>query len=158
MDKNAPTGNVLNDFINGCRKGMQMVLFNVTPNFIMAFALIEILEISGLMGLLTNVLNPVMGLFGLPGKTGICLVSTWLSFPGGIAALSAFIADGSLTGLQVATLVPMMYCISSQLQLTGRILGVTKVANKYYFPTYIIGFICSIAIGFLSRIVGSILF
>lgn len=149
MNKYAPTGNILNDFLNGCRKGMDMALFNQTPNFIMAFVLIQILNVSGLMALMANVLNPVMGVFGLPGEAGVCLVTAWLSIPGGMAAMAALGVEGVFTGLHMAILIPMMYSMGGQIQYTGRILSVVKTPTKYYFPIYIIGFITAIIMGLL---------
>jgi spore maturation protein SpmB len=151
MNKYAPTGNILNDFLNGCRKGMEMALFNQTPNFIMAFVLIQILNVTGIMTVLANVLNPVMGIFGVPGEAGVCLVTAWLSIPGGMAAMVALAAKGVFTGYHVAILIPMMYCMGGQIQYTGRILTVVKTPTKYYFPIYIIGFITAIAIGLIMR-------
>lgn len=155
MSKYAPTGNILDDFINGCRKGIDMALYNLTPNFIMAFVLIRILGITGVMDVLGNVLNPVMGIFGLPGQAGIVFVTAWLSIPGGMAAMVALAAEGVFTGLQVATLIPMMYLMGGQIQYTGRILNVVKTPTKYFFPIYIIGFLSSIIIGLLMRVIVS---
>jgi spore maturation protein SpmB len=151
MNKYAPTGNILNDFLNGCRKGMEMALFSQTPNFIMAFVLIQVLTVTGLKDLLGNVLNPAMGLFGLPGEAGIAFVTAWLSIPGGMAMMANMAATGVITGYQVAIMIPMMYCMGGQIQYTGRILTVVKTPPKYYFPIYIIGFITAIVIGLVMR-------
>lgn len=155
MNKYAPTGNILNDFLNGCKKGMEMALFNQTPNFIMAFILIQILNVTGIMNVLANVLNPAMGIFGLPGQAGVCFVTAWLSIPAGMAAMVALGSGGVFTGIHMAIMIPMMYLMGGQIQYTGRVLSVTKTSSKYYIPIYIIGFITAIIMGFMMRFIVS---
>lgn len=151
MNSTAPTGNIMTDFIAGARKGMQNALFNLTPNFVMAFLLIQILQITGLMTLIANILGPFMAIFGLPGQAGVILATGWLSCPGGIAALAAVAGKGTLTGYQVAQLVPMIYLFGGQIQYTGRLLGVMRVKSKYYLIMCLIGFITMIVIGLIMR-------
>ena len=50
------TGNVLTDFIAGCRQGVNTNFFVQIPNFIFAFVLIQILNVSGLMDLINTAL------------------------------------------------------------------------------------------------------
>ena len=81
------TGNVLTDFIAGCRQGVNTNFFVQIPNFIFAFVLIQILNVSGLMDLINTALAPVMGIFGLPGSAGAILATGWLSTSGAIGAM-----------------------------------------------------------------------
>ncbi|HHX74406.1 MAG TPA: hypothetical protein GX699_05830 [Firmicutes bacterium] len=156
MASYAPTGNILTDFLNGCKKGVDMAVYSQTPNFIMAFILIRVLNITGIMDIIANVLNPVMGLFGLPGQAGVCFVTAWLSIPGGVASMVALAGEGVFTGTHVAIMIPMLYLMGGQIQYTGRILTVVKTPTKYFFPIYVIGFLSSIITGLLMRIVVSI--
>jgi spore maturation protein SpmB len=149
------TGNIMNDFIDGGRRGIQNALFNLTPNFVMAFVLIQILTLTGLMTIITKILGPFMSIFGLPGEAGVCLATGWLSCPGGIASLASVARTGALTGHQVAQIVPMIYLFGGQIQYTGRLLGVMQIKGKYFPVIYIIGFISMIIVGLLMRIVVS---
>lgn len=153
MNFKDPTGNILTDFTEGAKKGIWMALFNLTPNFVMAFTLIQILNLTGCMDILSNVFSPLMGIFGLPGEAGVCLVTGWLSCPGGIATMCSLTESGVITGKAVAQLIPMIYLFGGQLQYTGRILSIIKMPGKYYFPTYIIGFLCMIIVGVIMRFV-----
>ncbi|MFZ7132382.1 MAG: nucleoside recognition domain-containing protein [Eubacteriales bacterium] len=154
----APKGNILDDFLNGGRKGFYNALFNQTPAFVMAFILIKVLNMSGLMAILGNVLSPIMGLFGLAGETGIVLITSWLSTPGAIAMMPALVEQGLLTGSQIAYFIPMCYAIGQQLQWLGRILAPIRCPSRYYAPIMIIGWILLPLIGWLGFALTSLLF
>lgn len=158
MSKYAPKGNILDDFFNGCIKGFIFVATAMAPAMIMAMAIVQVLNVTGLMSILTNVFKPFMGLFGLPGETGIALITGWLNTPSGLALCVDYYAKGIINGAQLAIMIPIMWACGSCLQMTGRVLGACQLNKKYYFPVYIISWICAIVIGLLGRVCNAIFF
>ena len=152
-----PKGNILTDFLNGARKGFYNALFNQTPAFIMAFIIIRVLNMSGLMDILKIVFDPVMGIFGLPGETGILIVTGWLSAPGAVAMMPDMVASGIIGGPEIVVLIPMIYAIGQQLQWIGRILAPIKTPSRWYGPIILIGWITFFFIGFTGRILNGIM-
>ena len=58
-----PCGEFMPDFLEGAKKGIYMALFTLGPALIMMYPVLKILEVTGLMDLLSVVLGPVMGLW-----------------------------------------------------------------------------------------------
>lgn len=56
---------VFDTFITGCKEGVKVV-FNIFPNLIALFLAINIIQISGLLGIITNLISPVTSILGIP--------------------------------------------------------------------------------------------
>ena len=69
--------NIIDYFIEGCRKGFNIGINNIIPNVMMAFIIIKILQVTNLLGYIGKIFGPIMGIFGLPGET-ITLGFQWL--------------------------------------------------------------------------------
>ena len=54
-------------FVKGAVQGWQIAVTSTIPNVLMAFVIIKILDHSGLLKLIGTALDPIMGIFGLPG-------------------------------------------------------------------------------------------
>ena len=147
-----PTGNMLNDFLNGVRKAVDVNLYTQIPNFCMAFALIQVLNVTGVMAIIGKLLGPVMAIFGLPGEGAAILAASWLSSSGGIGATVALIQEGTLNGLHAVILVPMIMAIGGQIQMMSRILAVAKTPQKYYPLIFGIGILNTAFAGLLMRL------
>ena len=59
--------NVLDLFVEGARKGFTIGTTSLLPNVIMAFVIIRILDVTGLLHLIGVAFQPIMGMWGLPG-------------------------------------------------------------------------------------------
>lgn len=147
-----PQGNMLNDFLNGVRRAVDINLYTQIPNFCMAFALIQALEVTGIMGLIGKLLGPIMAVFNLPGEAAAVLVASWLSSSGGVGATVAMIQAGALTGYHAVILIPMIMCIGGQIQMMSRILAVAQTPTKYYPVIFGIGVLNTIFAGLVMRI------
>lgn len=150
---NSTSGNVLTDFISGCKQGVNVNFFVQIPNFIFSFVLIQVLNISGLMDIINTVLTPVMGIFGLPGAAGAVLATGWLSTSGAVGSMVSMYESGIINATHIAILLPMCFMIGGQLQMLGRILAPAKVPSKYFPALFISGFIGAIFVGFLMNII-----
>lgn len=117
-------------FIEGARKGWNIATTSTIPNILMAFVIIEILKITGLLTLLGKLFHPLMMLFNLPGEAATVLLSSWMSMGGGIGIAISLLNDGILNGTHLAILVPAIYLMGSQVQYIGRILGVVGVRGS----------------------------
>ena len=56
---------------------------SLLPNVMMAFVIIRILDVTGLLQLIGVVFQPVMGLWGLPGEAATVLITALMSMGGG---------------------------------------------------------------------------
>ena len=86
---------ILDLFIDGARKGFTIGTTSLLPNVMMAFVIIRILDVTGLLQLIGVVFQPVMGLWGLPGEAATVLITALMSMGGGVGvAMSLLSYDG----------------------------------------------------------------
>ena len=119
-------------FVEGARNGFNIGINNVIPNVMMAFIIIHILKITGLLDILGTVFAPIMALVGLPGEAATVLMGSWLSMGGGIGVCVSLFSDGILNGTHIAILVPAIFLMGSQVQYAGRLLGTAEVNARHY--------------------------
>ncbi|MEF9943559.1 MAG: YjiG family protein [Burkholderiaceae bacterium] len=124
--------NVMDHFVDGARKGINIALTSTLPNVMMAFVIIQILKVSGLLGLIGVVFSPIMGLWGLPGESATVLAAAFMSMGGAVGVVAGLMSSNLLDGSQVTILIPAIYLMGSLIQYVGRILG-TAETNKHYW-------------------------
>ena len=111
-------------FVKGAVNGWNIMTHSTIPNVLMAFVLIKVLNVSGLLPIIGDVFSPIMMIFGLPGEAATVLIAGWMSIGGGVGVAAALI-DQSAIGVQdIAILCPAIVLMGSQLQYMGRCLGV----------------------------------
>ena len=118
-------------FVSGVKRGWGIATGSMLPNVLMAFILISVLKLTGILDLIGTVCGPVMKVFGLPGEALMVLLAAWLSMGGGVGVASSLFAAGSLSLHDIAVLAPAMYLMGSQVQYIGRLLGVVGTPGKY---------------------------
>ena len=118
-------------FVSGVMRGWGIATGSMLPNVLMAFILIYVLKLTGILDLIGTVCGPVMKVFGLPGEALMVLLAAWLSMGGGVGVASSLFAAGSLSLHDIAVLAPAMYLMGSQVQYIGRLLGVVGTPGKY---------------------------
>jgi spore maturation protein SpmB len=119
-------------FVDGARKGWNVGTSSILPNVLMAFALIQILRVTGLLTLLGKVFGPVMAVFGLPGEAITVLMSTWLSMGGGVGVAASLYTMNVLSPVQISILMPAIFLMGAQVQYMGRMLGTAGVQTRFY--------------------------
>ncbi|GAB7141250.1 YjiG family protein [Deferribacterales bacterium RsTz2092] len=119
-------------FVDGAKKGWAIVTSSTIPNVVMAFIIIQILNVSGLLKIIGKVFGPVMGLFGLPGEAFTVLLSGWLSMGGGCGVAAKLFSDGTLNTTHLVILLPAIFLMGSQVQYLGRALGTANIQGRYY--------------------------
>ena len=131
-EQEAQKKNIIDLFIDGCRKGYNTGISNMMPNVIMAFIIIKALNVTGLLKMMGVVFSPVMALWGLPGEAVTVLMSAFMSMGGGIGAAAGLLSSGTLTAKDATVLMPAIYLMGSMVQYLGRCLGTAEVKSKYY--------------------------
>lgn len=138
-------------FVDGAKTGWNAAITSMMPNVVMAFVLIHALKLSGGLDLISALFEPVMGIFNLPGATGIMLIGYWLSMGGGLGVASALYLGGMLTGYDLVVMAPACYIIGSNIQYHGRILAVIGTPGKYHMIMQINNFIAAFASIFIMK-------
>ena len=133
--------NILDLFIEGARRGFTIGTTSLLPNVIMAFVIIRILDVTGLLKIIGTICAPVMALWGLPGEAATVLVTAIMSMGGGVGVAASLYTSGILDPVQLTTLVPAIYLIGNPVQNIGRCLGIANVNTKHYPPILAICFI-----------------
>lgn len=123
-------------FLNGAKQGWNMGVNNLIPNIVMAFVIIEVLKITGILGLIGKYAGPVMAIWGLPGETLVVICTGILSQGGAIGMIVSLNSSGILSLTDVAVMTPGMMMVGGLVQYVGRCLG-TANANKKYWGWHI---------------------
>ena len=119
-------------FVDGARKGWNVGVNSILPNVLMAYVLIQILRVTGLLTTMGNVFGPVMAVFGLPVQAIAVLIGAWLSMGGGVGVAASLFASKVLTATHATILLPAIFLMGSQVQYMGRLLGTAGVQSRYY--------------------------
>lgn len=141
-------------FIAGVRKGLNIVLYSLLPNVLMAFVLTQILRLFGVMDFLGETCGGLMGFFGLPGEAITVLLATWLSCGAGVGVAASLASHGTLQPHDITILAPAFILMASQIQYMGRLLGVADVPKKYW-PVLMLN---SVLMAFIGMILMRIVF
>ena len=140
-------------FVSGVKRGWGIATGSMLPNVLMAFILIYVLKLTGILDLIGTVCGPVMKIFGLPGEALMVLLAAWLSMGGGVGVASSLFAAGTLSLHDIAVLAPAMYLMGSQVQYIGRLLGVTGVPGKHIPVMVLISIINALLALFVMQII-----
>lgn len=132
MEKKAKRGNFIDAFIGGARNGFNIGINSMVPNIIFGFAVIAILNLTGLMDIIGKVFAPIMGIFGLPGAAAAAIMAIFVSMGGAAGVIAGLFTAGQLNEAQVAILLPALLLAGAQLQFMGRMLGTAELKTKYY--------------------------
>ncbi len=140
-------------FVSGVKRGWGIATGSMLPNVLMAFILIYVLKLTGILDLIGTVCGPVMKVFGLPGEALMVLLAAWLSMGGGVGVASSLFAAGSLSLHDIAVIAPAMYLMGSQVQYIGRLLGVVGTPGKYIPVMVLISIINALLALFVMQII-----
>ena len=144
---------IVDIFVDGARKGWNIAVASIVPNVIMAFAVIQVLKITGLLQLLGNVFAPVMAIFGLPGEAAMVLLAAWIANGGGVGVAASLFTAGTLNDAHVTILLPAIFLMGAQLQFMGRCLGTIGVQSGLYAAYFSISVINAMGAMLLTRLI-----
>jgi spore maturation protein SpmB len=143
---------LLDLFVDGARKGWTVGINSILPNLVMAFALMQILTITGAMKLIGSVFGPMMGIFGLPGEAVTVLLTSWLSMAGGVGVAASLFSQSLLNNTHVSILMPAIYLMGAQVQYMGRLLGVSETPKRWWPILFANSIICALISMVIMRI------
>lgn len=123
---------VFENFIIGARKGWGIFTKSMLPSILMAYVLIQILNVTGLMDLVGKIFTPVMRLLGLPGIAIVALISGFFSKGGGCATAALLYTEGSITEVHATMLLPAIILFGGLLGQWVRIVVLAGVPAKRY--------------------------
>lgn len=147
------SNNPFDIFIAGTKKGLNIGLYSLLPNVLMAFVLTYMLQLFGVMAFLGEHCGGIMGVFGLPGEALSVLLATWLSCGAGVGVAASLASSGALENQHLTILAPAFILMASQIQYMGRLLGVANVPKKYW-PMLMLNSILMACLGmFIMRFV-----
>ena len=126
------SNNPFDIFIEGCRKGINLGLYNMIPNILMAFVLTQMLKLLGVLDWVGANCGGIMAIFDLPGQAITALLATWLSCGAGVGVAAALAAEGHLNSHDITIMIPAFILMASQIQYMGRLLGLTDCPKKYW--------------------------
>lgn len=124
--------NILDLFVEGARRGFTIGTTSLLPNVIMAFVIIRILEVTGLLELIGIAFAPIMAIWGLPGEAATVIITSIMSMGGGIGVAASLYVAQHLDAMQVTVLIPAIYLMGNPVQNVGRCLGISGVNTKHY--------------------------
>ena len=129
---NPTSKNPLDLFVEGAKQGWNVAINSMLPNVVMAFVLIHILNISGILKLIGTVAGPMMALWGLPGEAIVVLLAALMSMGGAVGVSAGLIGAGTITGTHAVILSPAIMLMGSMVQYLGRCLGTADANRKYW--------------------------
>lgn len=89
--KTEKKGNIIDAFVGGARNGFKIGTNSMVPNIIFGFAVISILNLTGLMEIIGKVFTPIMGIFGLPGVAATAWMAIFVSMGGAAGVIADFL-------------------------------------------------------------------
>lgn len=123
---------IISTFLGGCYRGFEVGIKNIVPAMILGYTLVYILQATGVMGLLGNVLSPVMGVFGLPGEAVAVLISAFFAKAAGCGTAATMYASGILTMGQATMLFPACILMGTLIGHYARIVLVADANKKWH--------------------------
>ncbi len=139
-------------FVEGARKGLNIGTTCIIPNVLMAYVIIEILNISGILSLIGKAFGPLMALLGLPGEAITVLMAAWMSMPGGAGVAVSLFNEGLINGTHLTILAPAIFLMGAQIQYAGRLLGTAEVNTEHYGVLFSISVLNAIVAMIVMRI------
>jgi spore maturation protein SpmB len=139
---------LIQTFMDQGAVGFKLWFEKVCVAILFGYAIVQVLEVTGLMNVISYVFSPILGVLGLPGEAALAILASYMTLPAGCAIAASMVQSGTMTATQLTIMFPMMYAVSSNLLYIGRVLGAAGVESKKY-PIYIlIGLLCAFIGGF----------
>ena len=144
---------ILNMFVDGARRGLNIGLTQIMPWVLFAFVIIQILNVTGLLDIISAVFKPVMALWGLPGEAIAVLIASFLSMGGGVGAAMALYQAGRLSAADITVLSPAIFLMGALLQYLGRYLGPSGVPPRYHTHILLIAILNALLSMWIMRLI-----
>ena len=117
-------------FVKGAVNGWNIMTHSTIPNVLMAFVLIKVLNVSGLLPIIGDIFSPIMMIFGLPGESAMALMAAYMSIGGGVGVAVALYEEGAINGMHLTIIAPAIFIMGGQIAYMGRCLGAIGIGGK----------------------------
>jgi len=136
-------------FLDQGAVGFKLWFEKVCVATVFGYAVVEFLNVTGLMNIISYIFSPIVGILGLPGEAATAILASYMTLPAGCAIAASLVQKGTISMRQLTIMFPMMYAVASNLLYIGRVLGSSGVDARKY-PVYIvIGLLCAFIGGFV---------
>ena len=153
MDLQKIKPSIVEEFVAGAKKGFYIGAEMIAPAMVLAFVLIEFLNITGLMTIVGQAVGPVMAVFGLPGEAIVALVAAFFAKAAGCATAASLYSQGIIDAKQATILFPACVTMGTLIGHFVRIV-ITSNANKKWHPLLLcIPLIDAAVVMLLTRVV-----
>ena len=153
MDLQKVKPSIVEEFVAGAKKGFYIGAEMIAPAMVLAYVLIEFLNITGLMVIVGKAVGPVMAVFGLPGEAVVALVAAFFAKAAGCATAASLYSQGIIDAKQATILFPACVTMGTLIGHFVRIV-ITSNANKKWHPLLLcIPLIDAAVVMLLTRVV-----
>ena len=153
MDLQKMKPSIVEEFVAGAKKGFYIGAEMIAPAMVLAYVLIEFLNITGLMVIVGKAVGPVMAVFGLPGEAVVALVAAFFAKAAGCATAASLYSPGIIDAKQATILFPACVTMGTLIGHFVRIV-ITSNANKKWHPLLLcIPLIDAAVVMLLTRVV-----
>ncbi len=143
---------IIEVFMNGCKRGFYIGVEQILPAMVLGYAIVQFLQLTGLVAILGSVFGPVMAIFGLPGEAIVVLVSAFFSKAAGAGTAANLFTEGIINNVQATILVMPCMLMGTLIGHYARIVLVADTNPKHRVIMLAIPIIDSILGMFLMRI------
>ena len=153
MDLQKMKPSIVEEFVAGAKKGFYIGAEMIAPAMVLAYVLIEFLNITGLMVIVGKAVGPVVAVFGLPGEAVVALVAAFFAKAAGCATAASLYSQGIIDAKQATILFPACVTMGTLIGHFVRIV-ITSNANKKWHPLLLcIPLIDAAVVMLLTRVV-----
>lgn len=140
----------LNLMMQGSLKGLNIWFRNIMPSVVLTGLFLAVVEVTGLLDLIGDLMAPVMGVFGLPGEAIVPWATGWLNMAASIMAALPLLESGVLTGTHAAILLAMIMG-STAIDKMFRLASTSGADGKTSMICVGLTVLCSILCGLVMR-------
>jgi spore maturation protein SpmB len=148
---------IVEEFVAGAKKGFYIGAEMIAPAMVLAYVLIQFLDITGIMKGVGHILSPVMAVFGLPGEAIFALVAAFFAKAAGCATAATLYSKGLITATQATILFPACVTMGTLIGHFVRIVIVSNVDKKYHSLLICVPLIDAAIVMLLTRVVLSVM-
>ena len=152
-----PKPSVVEEFVAGAKKGFYIGAEMIAPAMVLAYVLIQFLDITGLMTGIGSLLGPVMAVFGLPGEAIFALVAAFFAKAAGCATAATLYSKGVITASQATILFPACVTMGTLIGHFVRIVIVANANKKWHSLLLCVPLIDAAVVMLLTRLVLSVM-
>jgi spore maturation protein SpmB len=146
-----PKLTIVEEFVAGAKKGFYIGAEMIAPAMVLAYVLIQFLDITGLMTIVGRLLGPVMAVFGLPGEAIVALVAAFFAKAAGCATAATLYSKGIINAAQATILFPACVTMGTLIGHFVRIVIVANTNKKWHSVLICVPLVDAVVVMLLTR-------